>query len=154
MKAVEKLSNLLRYSLYENKEKVVLKKELNYMNDFIELEQLRYDFEVKTHIDIEEGIEHIQIAPFLFIPYIENAYKHGDVGNNEKPISISFRKKGKHLNFSINNQKKKKQLDGVGGIGLKNVKKRLDLIYVDQYFLDIQDLENEFKVDLQIKNIC
>jgi two-component system LytT family sensor kinase len=154
LKFIEKLSNLLRYSLYEKEELVSLEKELKYLNDLIDLESLRYDFEIFIYMDMEEGLEQIKIAPLLFVPFIENAFKHGVLNDKENPVIISLKKEGKNLHFKVNNKIKYQNLDGTGGIGLNNIAKRLELIYGGNYIFDTDKSKGEFKINLQLTNIC
>lgn len=154
LKFVEKLSNLLRYSLYENEELVPLEKELKYLNDLIDLESLRYDFEIFVNMNVEEGLGQIKVAPLLFVPFIENAFKHGVLNDKKHPIVISLNKKEKHLNFNVINKIKHQNIDAVGGIGLENVIKRLELIYGKDYVFDIDASKGNFNVNLQLNDIC
>ncbi len=151
--SVEKLSNLLRYSLYENEEKVSIKKEWKYIEDFIELEQLRHDYNIQLNKDVDESLFHKEIAPFIFIPFIENAFKHGDLNHSEEPIEISLQKNESGILFTIKNKKKQQEKDQVGGIGLDNVKKRLQLIYGQQHELDIVATDTQFHVYLKITQL-
>lgn len=154
LKSVEKLANLLRYSLYENKEKVSLSKELKNLNDFIELEQLRHDYDLNLNMNINHSLGQVDIPPFILIPFVENALKHGALNNPAFPVDVSLEKVNNDLVFIVNNQKKKKQKDAVGGIGLENVRKRLELIYGENYDLEIKEEENTFNVNLKLYNIC
>lgn len=176
LKVVEKLSGLLRYSLYEAASTVPLQQEIKYLYDFIELEKLRYDFPVAMQIDLTEDIAGVEIPPFLFVPFVENAFKHGDLCNPEEPLQISLdwnwstdlqsvkvntaraqvgdaapaRDKTKGLIFKCKNKIKHKQKDKVGGIGLENVKKRLDLLYNGRHDLEINKSNDTFSVQLKI----
>lgn len=148
--AVEKLSQLLRYMLYEKKEMVPIGLELSYLNSFIELQRMRYDFEVSLALDLRVPDEEREMAPLLLIPFVENAFKHGDLGNSAYPLRISLVTDEKCLRYEVSNRKRKMEKDGTGGIGLDNVKRRLDLLYGPRYRLQIRDEEFDFNVLLEI----
>ena len=96
------------------------------------------------------------ISPMLLIPFIENAFKHSDKGNEISPINLDLICNGEKILFSIENYYLKDKTDNNdknGGIGLKNVKRRLDLIYNENYKMDINKSENKFSVKLELKNI-
>jgi sensor histidine kinase YesM len=150
LKSVEKLSGLLRYVLYEKSEKVTVKKEVAYLNDFIDLHRMRLDYEPALDLQIAPATLSLQIAPFLLIPFVENAFKHGELENQEKPMVISLAKSEQELEFTVRNEKKKRQKDEVGGIGIRNVEKRLQLLYGDQAKLEVQESETNFYVNLKI----
>jgi len=152
--AIAKLSSMLRYSLYENEEYIPVSKELEYINGFIGLEAYRHAFEISLDMNIDERLSDIQIAPFIFIPFIENAFKHGDLSDEKNPLRIRLYRDGKDLNFTVKNLFGKREKDEVGGIGIANVKKRMDYIYGDQYELNIDISENIHSVHLKIKEIC
>ncbi len=150
LKAMDKLTNLLRYALYEVAEKVPLQKELEYISDFIDLESLRYNYPVQVDMQIEEAVKPLLVPPFSFIAFIENAFKHGNLKNIDCPLVIQFQIIEEHLFFHSQNAKKTRQKDQMGGIGLENVKKRLALIYDNQHDLKISETEDVFSVSLKI----
>ncbi len=150
--AVAKLSSMLRYSVYENEEFIQIGKELNYINDFIELEKFRYAKEPNVEIRIEQ--KDILIAPFLLIPFVENAFKHGDLSDEKHPVKIHLSYEGNDLIFKVRNNIKVKEKDEVGGVGVNNVKKRLAYIYKDKHNLDIKESEEFYEVNLRINDIC
>ncbi len=154
LKSIEKLSNLLRYSLYDNKEIVPLKKEISYINDFIELEQMRHDFPIALDLNINESLAQHKLPPFLIIPFVENAFKHGVLNDKENSLYFNLNKDRNDLIFKSSNLIKVQNKDRVGGIGLSNVKKRLELLYPNQFELNIDENNNTFKVSLRIKDIC
>lgn len=154
LETVSKLSSMLRYSLYENEEFIPLEKELNYFRDFIELERLRNSHNLKLEISIDESLFPINIAPFLLIPFVENAIKHGNLKNPEKEASIKLFKEERDLVFEVFNEKAHKEKDAVGGIGLENVKKRLQLLYPNSHYLNIHEDDSTFKISLKLKGIC
>ncbi len=154
-----KLSNVLRYVLYETtEEKVPLEKELIFIKDFINLQEIQYKGRGQVRFDIEkeEDNSSLKIAPFMLIPFIENSFKHS-FGSKIKEvyieIKISIQKDQIRLfvknNFEEDGGNSEKLTEG--GIGLKNVKKRLALLYPNQYKLDIQKKGQEHFVNLNIK---
>lgn len=150
LQAMDKLTAVLRYSLYEQQERVSLRKELTHIHDFIELQLLRYDFEAQYELKVQKDLLDCEIPPFSFIAFIENAFKHGDLKNKELPLRIEFSQKGKNLHFLIQNAKVQQKKDKSGGIGLENIQKRLSLIYGEQHSLQIEESETRYEVSLQI----
>lgn len=148
--AVEKLSGLLRYSLYEQSEKVPLEKEVRYMQDFIELERMRYDYNVQAIFEQSTDLQGLKIAPFLLIPFVENAFKHGQLDQPEQPVQIQLYKEDACLVFATHNRIAQREKHAVGGVGLENIKQRLSLIYGEDYILDIEKKEDSFSVKLKI----
>lgn len=150
-----KLSGMLRYMLYEcNADEVSLKKETEYVRNYIDLMKLKgKDLNVET--DIDQNPPDLMIAPLLLIPFIENAFKHSkieDVENNWIKIKLSI--DGSTLLFETSNSVPEGHFskDKVGGIGLKNVKRRLEIMYPEKHQLKIDTSnEKEFKVDLKIE---
>ncbi|RZL14589.1 MAG: histidine kinase, partial [Pedobacter sp.] len=128
--AISKLSELLRYMLYEKEDLVPLSKELEYLKNYISLQFLRYDFKPSTDIQLQfTGIDAIKIAPLTLIPFVENAFKHGDLKDINQPLIIKLNTTDKELIFIVSNKKGTFNKDPMGGIGLYNVKKRLELLY-------------------------
>ena len=150
LEAIDKLSEILKYTLYENKENVKIKEEIKYLNNYIELQKIRYEHEPHVEIVIDERILDCLVPQFLMVPLVENAFKHGDVHNAKNPIKLSINAKDGDIEISMFNMKKQKEKDGQGGIGLDNVKKRLVLIYGDKHELLIDDLEHSFLIRIKI----
>lgn len=157
---VLKLSEIMRYMLYESNEKrVPLSKELAYMKNYLELESLRHGEQTDIKLTIKGDTDGIQIAPLLLIPFIENAFKHGVQNDlNDGYVHIDLAVKKDKLKFNITNSKtvnSRKELNGArsnksGGIGLVNVQRRLNLIYQDDYNLSINNKKDSFNVKLDI----
>jgi len=149
-----KLSSLMRYMLYEAaEEKVLLKKEIEYLQSYIDLQQQRLGAKVKLNVMMSLTEDHYEIAPMLLIPFIENAFKHG-VGNIEYPqIDIDLYTKNDMLYFMVRNKYNSsvEQIkDKTSGIGLMNVKRRLDLLYGNNHSLLITNRNDCFTVSLQL----
>jgi len=151
---ISKLSGMMRYMIYEsNEENVPLKKEIEYLDNCILLNKLRYaDDEVQVVFDHPAQTEGVFVAPMLFIPFVENAFKHGVVIGRSSPINISISVANKQLNFSCENTiySVKKMDDEKSGIGLENVKRRLALLYPGKHELFIKTDDNRYIVNLGI----
>ncbi len=154
-----KLSNVLRYILYETSdEKVSLAKELSFLKDYIDLQIIQYKGRGTIDYTIEAVLEDtsLKIAPFLLIPFIENSFKHS-FGTKVKDVSIAIKiylqEQDIHLevvnNFEANGNPRESLTHG--GIGLVNVKKRLDLLYPDAHHLHIEQNKEQYHVKLNVK---
>jgi len=148
LKSVEKLTAMLRYGLYEQAELVPLSQEIQHLYNFIELERMRYDYDLQLELHIEENTQGFKVSPFLLIPFVENAFKHGDL---KQPLIVNLEVKNKTLEFKVKNAIKPKHKDQVGGIGLENVRKRLALIYEEKHTLKIEATEIYFETQLKIE---
>jgi sensor histidine kinase YesM len=145
------LSDVLRYQLYEaNEEKVLLKKDIEILQQFLELEKIRRDnfqFSITTDGDIFS----ILIPPFIFINFVENAIKHSVDNTGFSFISAHFSVVKNILVFTCKNSKPSVIKAKVnGGLGLQNIKRRLELMYEEKFLLDIKDDKNEFMITLQL----
>jgi two-component system, LytTR family, sensor kinase len=156
--ALAKFSDLLRYQLYDcNENYISLRQELTYLENFIELQRLRHDNNL-VQIDVrinQQPIPDTIIAPFILIPFIENAFKHVSQQKGRKNwIRIHVRFDHDQLCFSIDNSLSNdivsKNVVQYHGIGLKNVQRRLDLIYPDMHKLSIQKDDHHFEVILRV----
>jgi two-component system, LytTR family, sensor kinase len=150
------LSQLMRYMLYSSDEKKVsITNEITYLESYIDLQKLRFGDSVEVIFNKNiENTEGIQIEPMLLIPFVENAFKHG-VGLVDNPkIEIDLFLKNNTLTFSILNLFDPLSIetkDSDSGIGLKNVTRRLELLYGEHQALKISDMEGVFKINLNIK---
>lgn len=154
---VIKLSELLDYLLYKsNKPKVLLQDEIRHIQNFISLEQLRYENKLDFDWQTEGQIAGQSIAPMLILPFIENCFKHGVSNEAQKCwINVSLKVSEEQMQLAISNSKIKGtelQLPykSGNGIGLQNVQKRLKLLYADQHKLKVEDKAEEFKVSLEL----
>jgi len=152
---VLRLSEMMRYMLYEcNEKRVSLEKEVNYMKNYLELEKTRHGQKVDIQLEVEGSASDHRIAPLMFIPFLENSFKHG-LSNQLKYgfVHILLRVDDKEVNFDITNSKPALHDPNYhrGGIGLKNVKRRLDILYPNQYSLQISDDPQTYSVNLQIQ---
>jgi hypothetical protein len=148
-----KLSNLLDYILYQiEKPQVLLKDEINHLLDYISLEKMRFHDTLKVESTIEIANETAQIAPMLLIPFVENAFKHGNILNGFLNVTIYVKVENDVLVFRIKNSAIKESKIKKG-IGLENIVKRLDLLYSKSYTLNTSYSENYFLVELTIRNL-
>jgi len=152
--AIMKLSAIMRYMLYEsNVEYVPIKKEIEYLNAYIELQKMRLKEVDKISFSIDDSFEHIKIAPMILIPFVENASKHAARINQQIKINILLSFKNNQLKFIVENSHDvqiQEHKDGVGGIGYSNVRKRLELIYPGQHSLNIINQNDSYIVHLDI----
>jgi two-component sensor histidine kinase/uncharacterized membrane protein YvlD (DUF360 family) len=151
--SVHKLSKLLRYLLYEtNADVVPLKGEIDFLNNYIELMNLRQGKNVEVETEFIIASHEIQIAPLLFLPLVENAYKHGVSATEKSFIQIHLAEKEKELVLDISNSNfpKKDDHDKSSGFGLKNFSKRLELLYPDKHSFQSQVESGIYKVKLRI----
>jgi len=152
---ISKLSGMMRYMLYDsNEESVPLSKEITYLEECITLNKLRYaDEEVIITFDHAGPIADISIAPMLFIPFVENAFKHGVAIGQRAAIQIDIAVSGQKLIFKCVNTDysivRKMEME-ISGIGLENVKRRLELVYPGKHRLIINNEDGKFMVNLEI----
>jgi sensor histidine kinase YesM len=150
-----KLSNLLDYILYQvDKPRVSLKEEVLHIKEYIELEKIRFKDNLNISLENSKMDEEIQIAPMLMIPFVENAFKHGSFKNGFLNIEISIQLNGKSLEFSIRNTATDDENSHKnGGLGLKNIRKRLELHYLNNYKLKNDMADGWYTVELKIDNL-
>lgn len=148
-----KLEDLLRYQINDSaKDKVQLSSEIHFLNDFLNLEKVRRDKFYYT-ISKEGDINHVELPPLLFIPFVENAVKHNPDSENESYVHLSFKVHNQKLIFTCVNSKPSILPDKkeVGGLGLKNIRRRLELLFADHYQLDINEDETTYNIMLELK---
>jgi hypothetical protein len=152
--AVMRLSSLMRYMLYEsNATAVPLSIEINYLKDYIALQQLRYKENDVVDFRVEGNVEKCEIAPLLFVHLLENTYKHSPAKLETGSIKVNVSVRDNLLVFSFQNPVGKKTdyfFEEHGGIGLANVQKRLQLLYPEKHSLVIDKSEVHFRVELKI----
>jgi len=145
--ALAGLSDMLRYMLYDTTEQVALEKEVVYLEKYIELQQLRLGQAVKVDFQVTGDTHAIPISPLLFLPFVENAFKHGDPGGD---TNVRINAEDSQVHFYCENRKGKRLVDAAGGIGIENVKKRLVLLYPGKHHLAITEDAGKFTVNLDI----
>ncbi|WP_413511189.1 sensor histidine kinase [Myroides odoratus] len=150
--AIEKLSHLMRYVTYESQQKAVsLEAEIEYMDSYIELECMRIQGE--TYIEFKKEIEQplLQIPPLLLLPFIENAFKHGEVTDGAHPYVVSIVQRNNTLIFESKNKINTYQKDKQKGIGVENIQKRLALHFPEKHSLTIKQTESAYFCNLTIE---
>lgn len=145
------LSKMMRFVLYEgDKRDVLLSREMEFLRTYIHLMQLRYTDKVSINVDLPTEVPDKSIPPLLLISFIENAFKHGVSYQHESFIEVKASVEDDHLLFHCRNSKVEKSNEEKGGVGLANVKQRLDLLYDDRYTLNINDGQDEYNVELTL----
>jgi two-component system, LytTR family, sensor kinase len=148
-----KLSSLLRYMLYETDEKVPLKKEIEYLQSYIDLQRQRFGTKVEIKTNMQQVNDHHEIEPMLLIPFVENAFKHGVGMIEDAEIDIHMKTEKNMLSFSVRNKfnpTSAEVKDKSSGIGLTNVQRRLELLYGNKHSLLVTRQKQWFIVSLQI----
>lgn len=148
------LSDMMRYMLYEgNKDRVPLSKEVEYLHKYITLQQLKDSGGMNVTVDIGSVSAGSMIAPQLLLPFVENAFKHSNIEDLERGwIRISLLQEDQKITFHVDNSVPSQRYvkDGQGGLGLKNVRKLLELMYPDQHSLEITETNESFSVCLHL----
>lgn len=149
--AIDKLSGIMRFTTYESqKDFIWLQDELDYMNSLIELEQLRHERGINILIQSDTDKTTIKIPPLLLTPLVENSIKHGSFDEHH-PIEIALTCGDSKMIFTVKNRIGKQKKDRLNGIGLDNLKKRLQLYYPGKHRLDIENKGGFFKTKLEIE---
>lgn len=147
------LSDIMRYALSEGNAKdgkAPLQDEIDHLRNVIKINQLRFNNNLNVHLQVSGLINGAQIIPFVLITLVENAFKHGDLKSTENPIIINITVEGKKLYFYCKNKKKTGPKELSTGIGLDNIKKRLDLAYKSNYHFNIIDEADFYTTELII----
>ncbi|AUD02068.1 sensor histidine kinase [Spirosoma pollinicola] len=152
---VLRLAELMRYNLYEaNADRIGLELELNYINDYLQLEQARHAQWISVTLEADDRVEQYQIAPLLLNTFVENAFKHGVRAGNFSYVLITARMDGDTLEFTVQNTlQPETRASGrkSGGVGLVNVRKRLDLLYPNRYALTTGPVKDQYVVTLRLQ---
>ncbi len=145
-----KLSNLLDYILYQtDKPSVALSKEIAHLKDYISLEKMRFHDTLIVDANFLNSNEDIEIAPMLLIPFLENSFKHGAIKNGKLKIDLELKASENELYFKLMNSSNSDRETNIG-IGLQNIKKRLEMLYPAAFDLEIENLKNIYTVVLKI----
>jgi len=150
---IDKLSEMMRYAMKDTQQDfVLLEDEINYINNFIELQRLRLDRSVKLEFYSLEDIPPLRIAPMLLIPFIENAFKHGVNSEQKSHIKIEISMNKGEFQLSVINNKVdiQRNISEKSELGIENTKHRLNLIYPSKHLLVINESEKQFIVSLYI----
>ena len=154
--AITRLSSLTRFMLYDSSSKyIAISKEIKFIKDYIEMQQLRFaDGEVIVNLKLEGDVQNTNISPFMLIPFVENAFKYGVKIHQNSIIKIEIKVMESSLFFKVRNKIQHSKNNHVySGIGITNVKKRLELVYANNYELNINNDESYFEVQLRIDNL-
>lgn len=153
-RALHKFSDMLRYQLYEmNDSRVPVEKEISYLRDYVDLQKLRKDENYTVEFNCSPDVKGFSIEPLLLIPFVENAFKHiSHYQGKNNFIRMNMSQNNESFLFEISNSK---EVNGAvvekGGIGLANVKRRLELLYPGKHELRINETQNNFAVSLKLK---
>lgn len=147
------LNDLLRYQLNDStQERVSLSADIHFLTDYLNLEKIRRD-NFNFTISKEGDINNVLIPPLIFITFVENAVKHNVYGEDEHPfVCLDFKVYNKELHFICQNSRFKNNTQcKVGGLGLPNIKRRLDLLYGENYILNVEDTDHTYKICLTLR---
>jgi two-component system LytT family sensor kinase len=153
--ALQKFSDMLRYQLYEmNGARIPIEKEVSFLKDYLDLQRLRIDEKYDVQFNLDVSVYGLQIEPLLLIPLMENAFKHVSHHTVQQNfVHVSIGRDNGSLCFKVENSRDDKLSSntGSGGIGLQNVKRRLELLYPGKHELKVLETPDSFSVDLKIQ---
>ena len=146
------LSKMMRYVLYEgsNKASIPLERERDFISHYIELMRMRFTDKVTIRTDLPQESCEGEIPPLLLITFVENAFKHGISYQQDSFIDIRLHVDEEHITFTCRNSKAEKHNEEKGGVGLSNVRQRLDLLYGDRYAYTVSDTPDQYAMSLQL----
>ena len=149
-RSIEKFSELLRYQLYDQQKQVPVMQEIEYLQSFIELQKIRSTDKLKLNIDFDKQLNGQLVYPLLFLPLVENAFKF--VGGDYEML-VAAKVENGHIEFKVENSvpQIKQNEPKAGGIGLENLKRRLDLLYPGKHSLSLENGGNYFKAELKLE---
>jgi len=153
--ALNKFSDMLRYQLYgADGEKIPIEKEISYLRDYVHLQQLRKDENYKVKFNSDPDVKNFSIEPLLLVPFVENAFKHISHKTGEYNfVNIELSRQNGYFEFVVENSREKgfHTTEKPGGIGMMNVKRRLELLYPGLHDLEVIDGNSTFKINLKLK---
>ena len=152
--ALHKFSDMLRYQLYElNGAKIPVEREVTYLRDYVDLQKLRKDEHYTVEFTSSPSVKGFAIEPLLLVPFVENAFKHiSHFPSKSNYVKLEMHRENGHFTFTAENSKEPaKTTERPGGIGLVNVKRRLELLYPGKHTLSIQNDTEKYKVELTLK---
>ena len=155
--SIVELSKLMRYVLYEGNNKLTpLSREVQFLRNYVQLMSMRYTGNVSISLDAPEVLPDLSLPPLLLVIFVENAFKHGISYRTKSFVEISLQPHGDRLLFSCRNSRPQIKHDEnmKGGVGLSNVRRRLDLLFPADYTLDIKETEYIYTVKLEIPLTC
>lgn len=151
--SIVELSKLMRYVLYEGNNRLTpLSREVQFLRNYVQLMSMRYTGNVSISLDVPEVLPDSMLPPLLLVIFVENAFKHGISYRTKSFVEISLQPHGDRLLFSCRNSRPEIKHDEnmKGGVGLSNVRRRLDLLFPGNYTLDIKEQEDTYTVHLDI----
>lgn len=152
---LHKFSDMLRYQLYEaNGDKIPVEKEISYLKDFVDLQKIRKDSNYSVEFNCHPDVKDFSIEPLLLIPFVENAFKHISHRTDEVNfIKVDLKINNGYFHFTVENSKEEyfKTGEQQGGIGLSNVKRRLELLYPGKHELVINNMPDQYTVHFKLK---
>jgi two-component system LytT family sensor kinase len=150
--SILKFSRIMRYVLYDSStDKIPLPRDLEYISNYIDLQQLRLSKNITIHYDVTGPVNGLAIAPLLLITFIENAFKHGISYTAPSEIKIAIAVTGNELSLTVGNAITQSSRGSAGGVGLINARRRLDVIYPGRHMLDVIDNDHLYIVNLKIE---
>ena len=155
--SIVELSKLMRYVLYEGNNRLTpLSREVQFLRNYVQLMSMRYTGNVSISLDVPEVLPDSMLPPLLLVIFVENAFKHGISYRTKSFVEISLKPQADRLLFSCRNSRPEIKHDEnmKGGVGLSNVRRRLDLLFPDDYTLDIKETDDTYTVKLEIPLTC
>lgn len=149
--AVVRLSDLMRFTLAETADgRILLEDEITHIRNYIHLIRLRFQPQFHVSLEVEGAPENISVPALLFIPFVENAIKHGNVADPGRPVTVLFRLQDDTIYFSCSNLVSTGAKPPSSGVGLRNVRRRLELLYPDSHRFNLTDTPEVFSIELTI----
>ncbi|HEX8278233.1 MAG TPA: sensor histidine kinase [Segetibacter sp.] len=152
--SLQKFAELLRYQLYEcNEDTISIEKEIEYLKSYIDLQRLRKNSNHSINFNAGEDVKGFALAPLLLLPFVENAFKHlSNFDDQPNLVNVNLDRQNGHFEFKVSNSKNNTETSkNHNGIGLKNVQRRLELLYANNYSLAIDNNDHYFFVNLKIQ---
>ncbi len=151
---LEKFAELLRYQLYEcNEDNIPIEKEIEYLKSYVDLQRLRKNDNHLINFNAAKDVRDFALAPLLLLPFVENAFKHlSNFDDQPNLVNVNLWRQNGHFEFEVSNTKNNTETSkNYNGIGLKNVQRRLELLYANKYSLAIDDTDQYYVVNLKIQ---
>lgn len=147
--ALDTLNDMLKYTLYENKDFVTVEEELTYIHKYVEMQSMRYDYEIEFDEYVDQRLLQNKIPQFIILPIIENAFKHGDLRNGN-PMQLRIEKKNDQCIIFCKNKIGNHHKDETGGVGIQNMMKRLELLNKEAYKLNIENDKENYTITISM----
>ncbi len=150
--AMIKLADLMRAITHEKDPLIPLSRELQYCRDYLDLQSLRFDHRIPVQIEADEATLKTLVPPFMLVGCIENACKHGELRDGSSPIQLLVARKPEGILILVQNRIGHHQKDTTGGVGLQNMRDRLQALFTNSHTLHISNENNEFRISLLLQN--